>query len=138
MSHVSTPRTPISTDRAPAAVGPYAQAVRLGGLVFTAGQVGLDPSTGELVAGGIGEQTLQVLRNLEAVLDAAGSSLGDVVKTTVYLTDMADFAAVNDAYGSRFGDSPPARSTIAVRALPLGAAVEIEAVARAPEMEASS
>jgi len=118
----------ISTDKAPAAVGPYSQAVRVGDLVFTAGQVALDPATGKLVEGGIEEQTRQVLQNLAAVLEAAGSSLDRVVKTTVFLKDMGDFAAMNAVYAEFFPTDPPARSTVEVSALALGALVEIEAI----------
>jgi len=118
----------IATDKAPAAVGPYSQAVRVGNLVFTAGQLGIDPVLGQLRSG-ISAQTRQALANLQAVLDAAGSSLRQVVKTTIFLQDMADFAIVNQVYGSAFTDAPPARSTVAVKALPLGGLVEIEVVA---------
>jgi len=118
----------IHTDKAPAAVGPYSQAIRVGNLVYTAGQIGLDPSTGTLKEG-LEAQTHQVLSNLQAVLEAAGASLSTVVKTTIYLVDMADFAQVNQIYGAYFSDAPPARSTVAVASLPLGALVEIEAVA---------
>jgi 2-iminobutanoate/2-iminopropanoate deaminase len=119
---------------APKAVGPYchAQVVRLHGggrLVFTSGQVGLDPKTGEIVAGEVAEQTAQVMKNLSAVLAGASLTLADVVKTTVYLTDMKDFKAMNEVYGRHFPNDPPARSTIAAVALPLGASVEIDAVA---------
>ena len=118
----------ISTDKAPTAVGPYSQAVRVGDLVFTAGQVALDPATGKLVEGGIEEQTRRVLQNLAAVLEAAGSSLDRVVKTTVFLKDMGDFAAMNAVYAEFFPTDPPARSTVEVSALALGALVEIEAI----------
>lgn len=119
----------IHTDQAPAAIGPYSQAVRVGSFVFTAGQIGLDPKTGQLVADDVAAQTRQVMANLAAVLTAAGSNLGQVVKTTIFLTDMADFAAVNAVYGEFFPAEPPARSTVAVAALPRGARVEIEAIA---------
>jgi 2-iminobutanoate/2-iminopropanoate deaminase len=124
-------RTIITTENAPAAVGPYSQAVRLGNMVYTAGQIPLDPATGQLVEGGIETQTERVLLNIQAVLAAAGSSLDQVVKTTVFLTDMADFQAMNGVYGRFFApdQAPPARSTVAVVALPLGVRVEIEAVA---------
>ncbi|NOX63530.1 MAG: RidA family protein [Chloroflexi bacterium] len=125
-------RTIIHTDDAPAAVGPYSQAVRSGNLVFTAGQIGLDPATGELREG-LEAQTEQVLSNLKAVLRAAGADMDRIVKTTIYLTDMADFATVNGIYARHFEDAPPARSTVAVAALPLGALVEIEAVAALEE-----
>ncbi len=121
----------IATDRAPAAVGPYSQAVRVGDFVFTAGQIGLDPATGELRAG-VQAQTEQVLKNLQAILEAAGGGLGDVIKTTIFLTDISDFAAVNATYATAFPERPPARSTVQVAALPLGALVEIEAVAFIP------
>ncbi|HSM54934.1 MAG TPA: RidA family protein [Candidatus Sulfomarinibacteraceae bacterium] len=119
----------ISTDNAPAAVGPYSQAVCAGSLVYTAGQIPLDPNTGKLVDGDIQAQTRQVMHNLEAVLEAAGSSLDNVIKTTVFLNDIDDYAAVNEVYGSFFGESPPARSAVQVAALPLGARLEIEVVA---------
>lgn len=122
----------IATDQAPAAVGPYSQAVKIGNLVFTAGQVGLDPATGKLVEGDITAQVNQVLRNLQAVLAAAGSSLDQVVKTTVFLQNMADFAALNAEYARFFSTTPPARSTFQVAGLPLGALVEIEAIALVP------
>lgn len=119
----------VHTDQAPAAIGPYSQAVRAGQFVFTAGQIGLDPSTGQLVADDVAAQTRQVMANLAAVLAAAGSDLSRIVKTTIFLTDMADFAAVNAVYGEFFPTEPPARSTVAVTALPRGARVEIEAIA---------
>ena len=119
----------VATSGAPRAIGPYSQALRAGGFLFTAGQVGFDPATGELVDGGIAEQTRQVLANIRAILDAGGSGLGQVVKTTVFLVDMADFAAMNEVYAEAFGTHRPARSTVAVAALPRGARVEIEAVA---------
>jgi 2-iminobutanoate/2-iminopropanoate deaminase len=119
----------IATDKAPAAVGPYSQGVQVGNLIFTAGQGGLDPATGRLVEGGIEAQTQQTLENLSAILRAAGSSLFQAVKTTVFLQDIADFQTMNRVYAQFFGDQPPARSTVQVAALPLGALVEIEAVA---------
>jgi 2-iminobutanoate/2-iminopropanoate deaminase len=127
-------KTPLSVSDAPQAIGPYSQAqvVRLHGgnrMVFTAGQVGIDPRTGELVAGGIQEQSGQVMKNLAAVLAGAGLTLANVVKTTVYLIDMQDFQAMNEVYGKHFPEAPPARTTIAVTGLPKGARVEIEAVA---------
>jgi 2-iminobutanoate/2-iminopropanoate deaminase len=125
-------RTRISTDGAPAAIGPYAQAVRAGNLIFTAGQIALDPSTGQAVAGGIKEQTTRVLENLKAILEAGGSSLGQVVKTTVFLKNFNDFAAMNEVYASYFGadgDILPARSTVEVARLPRDLLVEIEVVA---------
>jgi 2-iminobutanoate/2-iminopropanoate deaminase len=122
-------RIVVGTDRAPAAVGPYSQAVRIGNLVYTAGQIALDPATGRLVEGGIEAQTRRVLQNLQAVLEAAGTSLANVVKTTVFLQDMGDFGAMNGIYAQFFSVSPPARSAVQVAALPLGAQVEIEAIA---------
>jgi 2-iminobutanoate/2-iminopropanoate deaminase len=125
-------RTQVETSGAPGAIGPYSQAIRSGGLVFTAGQVGADPGSGEL-ADGIAAQAERALRNLTAVLDAAGSSLDRVVKTTIFLIDMADFATVNEVYSGHFSSPYPARSTVAVAALPKAALVEIEAIAIAPE-----
>jgi 2-iminobutanoate/2-iminopropanoate deaminase len=122
----------IATDKAPAAIGPYSQAVRVGDFVFTAGQIPLNPATGQLVAGGIEGQTRQVLTNLSAVLAGAGTSLANAVKTTVFLTDMGEFKAMNAVYAEFFAGSPPARSTVQVAALPLGARVEIEVVALIP------
>ncbi len=119
----------IITDKVPRAIGPYSVAVRAENLVFTAGQIGLDPVTTELVSGGIEVETQQVLTNLRYVLEAAGSGLGYVVKTTVFLRDMNDFPKMNAAYAEFFPESPPARSTVAVTGLPKGASVEIEAVA---------
>jgi 2-iminobutanoate/2-iminopropanoate deaminase len=119
----------VATSGAPRAIGPYSQALRAGGFLFTAGQVGFDPATGELVDGGIAEQTRQVLQNIRAILEAGGSGLAQVVKTTVFLVDMADFGAMNEVYAEAFGAHRPARSTVAVAALPRGARVEIEAVA---------
>ena len=122
----------IATDRAPAAIGPYSQAVRVGDLVFTSGQIGLDPATGELVKGGIQNETVQVLDNLTAVLEAAGAGWRDVVRTTIFLADLGDFALVNKLYGERVGVGVlPARSTVQVARLPRGAAVEIDAIAHA-------
>jgi 2-iminobutanoate/2-iminopropanoate deaminase len=121
----------VATDAAPRAIGPYSQAVRVGALVFTSGMIGIEPASGALVAGGIGAETACALANLAGVLAAAGSSLGDVVRTTVYLVDMGDFERMNTAYAASFGNAPPARVTIAVTALPRGARVEIEAVALA-------
>ena len=127
-------KTPLQVPGAPRAIGPYSQAqvVRMHGggrLVFTAGQVGLDPKSGELIAGGVAEQTAQVLKNLSALLAGAGLTLADVVKTTVYLADMQEFQAMNEVYGRHFPDAPPARTTIAAAGLPRGARVEIEAIA---------
>lgn len=120
----------ISTPDAPAAIGPYSQGIRAGDLVFLSGQIPLDPRTGAMVDGGIAAQTERVLENLAAVLAAAGCSFADVVKTTIFLVDLADFQAVNEAYARRFGEAPPARATVQVSALPRGARVEIDAVAR--------
>lgn len=119
----------IQTENAPAAVGAYSQAIVANGMVFTAGQLGLVPSTKTLAEGGIKGQTEQVFANLKAVLEAAGSSLDKVIKTTVFLMDMNEFAAMNEVYATYFGDVPPARSTVQVAKLPLGAIVEIEVIA---------
>jgi 2-iminobutanoate/2-iminopropanoate deaminase len=121
---------PVKTDAAPAPIGPYSQAVRSGKTVFCSGQTPIDPQTGNLVAGDIGAQTERVMKNIGAVLAAAGCTFGDVVKTTIFLIDMNDFAAVNAVYGHYFDGSKPARSTVAVAGLPRGARVEIEAIAR--------
>lgn len=121
----------ISTADAPAAIGPYSQAIHSGDLVFLSGQVPIDPKTGELVGGDIGAQTDRVLDNLAAVLSAAGCGFDDVVKTTIYLVDLGDFQAVNQTYAKRFTSAPPARATVQVSALPKGARVEIDAIARA-------
>lgn len=120
----------VQTDGAPAAIGPYSQAIVTGGLVYTAGQIALDPKTGEIVAGGVESQAKRVLENLSAVLEASGSSLKHVVKTTIYLADMNDFAAVNQVYAGFFDQPYPARSTVQAAALPKGARVEIDAIAR--------
>lgn len=119
----------IATDRAPQAIGPYSQAVRAGNLIFASGQIPIDPATGEFVAGGIAEQTDQVLRNLTAVFEAAGVGLKQVVKTTVFLLDMDDFTVMNEVYGRFFGQQPPARATVQAARLPRDARVEIEAIA---------
>jgi 2-iminobutanoate/2-iminopropanoate deaminase len=119
----------VATDLAPKAIGPYSQATIVNGMVFSAGQIAFNPASMEIVGGGIREQTERVLANLAAVLDAAGSSLAKVVKTTVYLVDMADFPAMNEVYGHAFGEHKPARSTVAVAALPRGVRVEIDVVA---------
>ena len=119
----------IHTDKAPKAIGPYSQAVRTESMVYTAGQIGLDPATMEVVNGGIEAETRQVLKNLKQVLEAADSGLNYVVKTTVFLHDMAEFPKMNAVYAEFFPENPPARSTVAVAALPKGVAVEIEAVA---------
>ncbi|MBN9614093.1 MAG: reactive intermediate/imine deaminase [Acidobacteriales bacterium 59-55] len=126
-------KTAISTTDAPAAIGPYSQAVRVGDLLFASGQVGLDPKTGQIVAGGIVGQTERVFENIKAVLAAAGADLGQVVKTTVFLKNMADFAAMNEIYAKYLapaGVVPPARSTVAVAALPKDALVEVEVIVR--------
>ena len=122
-------KTVISTASAPEAIGPYSQAVSANGFVFCSGQVPFDPSTMELVSGSITEETKRCVQNLEAVLKEAGSDLSNVVKTTIYVTNMDDFAEVNEAYGSFFSSEPPARATVGVSALPKGARVEIECVA---------
>jgi 2-iminobutanoate/2-iminopropanoate deaminase len=122
-------RRAVRTDRAPRAIGPYSQAVVAGQLVFCAGQIGADPATGELVAGGVREQAEQALKNLAAVLEVAGSDLDHVVKTTVFLADMNDFAAMNETYARHFRRDPPARSTVQAARLPRGALIEIEAIA---------
>lgn len=122
-------RNAISTAGAPAAIGPYSQAIDTGSLVFCSGQASLDPATGAIVEGGIEPETERVLANLTAVLDAAGLGWADVAKTTIFLVDMTDFAAVNAIYGRHMPDPPPARSTVGVAALPKGARVEIEAIA---------
>lgn len=119
----------ISTPRAPQAIGPYSQGIITGDLVFTAGQIALDPATMEMVGSDVAEQTQQVMLNLEAVLKAAGTDLDNVVKTTVYLADMAHFPAMNDVYAKHFGDHKPARATVQAGGLPKGALVEIDAVA---------
>jgi 2-iminobutanoate/2-iminopropanoate deaminase len=119
----------VSTPGAPKAIGPYSQGVRANGFLFTAGQVALDPRTGELVSGGIAEQTARAMENLRAILSAANTDFSRVVKTTVFLVDMGDFTAMNDVYARVFGDHRPARSTVAVAALPRGARVEIEVIA---------
>jgi 2-iminobutanoate/2-iminopropanoate deaminase len=125
---MSSDRDPVTADGAPAAVGPYSHAVRSGGFLFLSGQVPLDPATGQLVQGGVGEQTRRSLQNLQAVCEAAGASLADAVRCGIYVTDMATFKDVNAAYGEYFPSDPPARSTIGVASLPLGAQVEIDAI----------
>jgi 2-iminobutanoate/2-iminopropanoate deaminase len=119
----------IATDQAPGAVGPYSQAVRVGDFVFTAGQIPLDPATGQMVEGGIEAQARQALTNVSAVLEAAGTSLANVVKSTVFLADMGEFKAMNGVYAEFFPDAPPARSAVQAAALPLGARIEIETIA---------
>ncbi|QEC50731.1 RidA family protein [Baekduia soli] len=121
-------RKPITASGAPAAVGPYSHAVQSGGHLFLSGQVPLDPATGELVGGGVGAQTRRCLENLQAVCAAAGAELSDAVRCGIYVTDMGSFAEVNEAYATFFPSGPPARSTIGVAALPLGAQVEIDAI----------
>lgn len=120
----------IATDRAPAAIGPYSQAVRVDGWIYASGQIPLDPASGELETGDIAAQTHRVFQNLRAVLEAAGGGLETVVKTTVFLSDMGDFAAMNEVYAEYFGDHRPARATVEAGGLPKGVDVEIEAVAR--------
>jgi 2-iminobutanoate/2-iminopropanoate deaminase len=119
----------VATSSAPAAVGPYSQAIRYGTLIYTAGQLGINPQTGQLVGGGIQDQTRQALSNIQAVLEAAGASIANVIKTTVFLQDIGDFKAMNEVYAEFFTADPPARSAVQVAALPLGGMVEIEAVA---------
>ena len=119
----------IATDQAPRAIGPYSQAVRAGNVIFASGQIPIDPATGEFVAGGVAEQTEQVMRNITAVLEAAGSGLNQIVKTTVFLADMNDFMAMNEVYARFFPETPPARATIQAARLPRDAKVEIEAIA---------
>jgi 2-iminobutanoate/2-iminopropanoate deaminase len=119
----------VFTEKAPRPVGPYSQAVASGDLVFCSGQIGIDPATGKLVEGGTKEQARQCMRNLQAVLEASGCTLAEVVKTTIFVTDMDEFKEVNEIYGSFFAKEPPARSTVGVARLPLGARVEIEAIA---------
>lgn len=125
MSH----RTVVETANAPQAIGPYSQAICADHMVFVSGQIPLDPATGELIAGDITAQTRRVLHNVQAILEAAGTSLDRVVKTTIFLTDIGDFGTVNAVYGTFFTQAPPARSTIQVAALPKGAQVEIEVIA---------
>ncbi|HJY26492.1 MAG TPA: RidA family protein [Pyrinomonadaceae bacterium] len=122
-------RERIQTDNAPGAIGPYSQAIKANGFVFVSGQIPTNPETGEFVAGGIAEQTEQVFKNLKAVLEAAGSSLDQVVKTTVFLADMKEFSGMNEVYAKFFSGAPPARATVAAAGLPRDARVEIEAVA---------
>ena len=130
---MSLSKIAISTSNAPAAIGPYSQAVRVGGLLFTSGQIALDPATGQVVSGGIAEQTTQVLENLKAILEAAGSNLSHVVKALVFLKDMNDFADMNAVYGKYLAAEaavPPARSTVEVARLPKDVLVEIEVIAQ--------
>jgi 2-iminobutanoate/2-iminopropanoate deaminase len=121
----------VSTENAPGAIGPYSQAIKAGGMIFCSGQIPIDIATGEFVAGGVAEQTRQVLVNLEAVLKAAGSGLDEVVKTTVFLADMNDFAAMNEVYGEYFSENKPARATVQAARLPRDARVEIDCIALA-------
>ncbi|MCH9651460.1 MAG: RidA family protein [Deltaproteobacteria bacterium] len=122
----------LHTDQAPAAIGPYSQAVTVGDFLFTSGQIGLDPASGEMVTGGFEAQAQRVLANLEAVLAAAGCTFSDVVKSTIYVADMADFGLLNELYGAAMGDHRPARSTVQAAALPKGALVEIDLIAKLP------
>lgn len=121
----------ISTENAPGAIGPYSQAIKAGGMVYCSGQIPIDPETGEFVSHDVSEQTEQVLKNLSAVLEAAGTGLGNVVKTTVFLSDMSDFAAMNEIYGRFFDQNKPARATVQAARLPRDAKVEIECIATA-------
>ncbi|HKS16817.1 MAG TPA: RidA family protein [Planctomycetota bacterium] len=123
-------RNVVSTDGAPKAIGPYSQGIDAGSLVFLSGQVALDPATGQMVPGGIVEQTERVLKNIEAVLKASGLTMNHVVRTTVFLVDLGEFAAMNEVYSRHFPKDPPARSTVQVSALPKGARVEIDAIAQ--------
>ena len=126
----------VSTNEAPAAIGPYSQAVRAGGMLFTAGQIALDPQSGQLVSDDVAEQTRRVLENLGAILRAEHLSFGHVAKTTIFLTNMNDFQTVNEIYGSYFRENPPARSTVGVASLPRGAKVEIDVIAIATDQTA--
>lgn len=119
----------IYTDQAPAAIGPYSQAIKIENTLYTSGQIPVDPTTGKVISTEITEQAQQVMKNLQAVLEEGGSNLNSVIKTTCFLTDMADFAAFNEVYGSYFGDHKPARSCVAVKELPLNVRVEVEAIA---------
>lgn len=123
----------IQTDRAPQAIGPYSQAIKAHGFVYASGQIPIDPATGQFVAGGIKEQTEQVMKNVAAVLEAAGSGLDRVVKTTVFLADMSEFAAMNEVYAKFFMSNPPARATVQAAGLPRDARVEIEVIALSEE-----
>lgn len=123
-------RQVIHTEKAPKAIGPYSQAIRAGDLLFVSGQIAIDPATGELTGGSVGDQTERVLTSAGAILAAGGASFASVVKTTVYLTDMADFGAMNEVYGRFFPEEPPARATVAVAGLPRGVLVEIDFVAQ--------
>ena len=121
----------VSTEKAPGAIGPYSQAIKTGGMIYCSGQIPIDPVTGEFVSNDIAEQTEQVLKNLAAVLEAGGTNLGNVVKTTVFLADMSDFAAMNEVYGRYFNENKPARATVQAARLPRDAKVEIECIATA-------
>lgn len=123
-------KTVISTDKAPKAIGPYSQAIEVDGIIFCSGQIAIDPSTGKLIDGDISQQTKQVMENIKAILEAAGLSLKNVIKSTIYLTDISQFSIVNQIYGSYFKEEPPARVTVEVKGLPLGALIEIECIAR--------
>ena len=125
---MSDDREPVETADAPAAIGPYSQAIRHGGLLFCSGQVPLDPGDGELVGGSLADETTQCLRNLEAVCRAGGTELGRALRLTIYTTELSAFAEINDAYGAFFGEAPPARAAVGVAALPKGARVEIDAI----------
>jgi 2-iminobutanoate/2-iminopropanoate deaminase len=127
------PNTTVSTDKAPAAIGPYSQGVIANGLLFTAGQIALDPASGQIVPGDVVAQTERVMANLKAILDSVGATWSDVVKTTVFLLDMADFPVVNEAYAKAMGDARPARSTVQVSGLPRNVRIEIEAVVKVRE-----
>ena len=119
----------INTDKAPAAIGPYSQAIQKGDFLFISGQLGIDPTTGDFVKGGVKEQAVQVFNNIKAIISEAGFSMGNIVKATVFLADMADFATVNEVYASQFESAFPARSAVAVRTLPKNGLVEIEVIA---------
>ena len=122
----------ISTSNAPSAIGPYSQAVKLGNLLFTAGQIALDPSSGNMMVSSLDEEVHQIMKNLTAVAKAAGSSLDNALKTTIYVTDLGNFGKINELYGSYFGEAPPARSTVEVSALPKGGNVEIDMIIYIP------
>ena len=119
----------IKTDNAPAAIGPYSQAIKIGDLIYTSGQIPINPKTGELISSDIKEQTKQVLENIKAILETAGSSLDKIIKTTLFISNMDEFAMINEVYSSYFGENPPARSTVQVASLPKNAGIEIEAIA---------
>ncbi len=132
------PKSAVSTPLAPAAIGPYSQAVKIGDLVFCSGQIALDPKTGEMVQGGIEAETVRVLDNLTEVLAAAGATWSDVTRTTIFLTDLGNFGVVNRLYGERVGPTPPARVTVQVAALPRGGLVEIDAIAHLGQASSSA